>query len=62
MIYRSGSGRKELKMQFLNGIVRRIFAWPLILIGSILVDIGGCLIKAGAWAVDIDYKAIMEEE
>jgi len=45
-------------METANFIVRRIFAWPLILIGAALVILGGALVRAGAWAADIDVSDV----
>ena len=41
-----------------NMFVRRIFAWPICLLGAILVTVGGGLIRLGAWATDLDTSAI----
>lgn len=48
-------------MTLLNKIVRRIFAWPLVIAGAVIVNIGGALIIAGTWVMDYDVKEILAE-
>lgn len=43
-----------------NMFVRRLFAWPLIILGAIFTQIGGALLIAGSWIVDLDWRAAME--
>lgn len=35
---------------------RRCVAWPLVIVGYALTCIGGGLVKAGAWLVNIDVS------
>ena len=39
-----------------NRVVRRIVAWPLILIGAGLTQLGCGFIRIGAWAIDLDVS------
>ena len=34
--------------------IRRVFAYPLLYLGMILSELGGCLIRIGAWCIDVD--------
>jgi hypothetical protein len=45
-------------MSILNQFVRRLFAWPLVILGTLFVHIGGLLIKAGAWTIDFDISDV----
>jgi hypothetical protein len=48
-------------METANKIVRRIFAWPLTLIGVALVQLGGGLLQVAAWILDIDTSEVWDE-
>jgi hypothetical protein len=45
-------------MDLANRIVRRIFAWPLTLIGIVFVQLGGGLLHLAAWILDIDVSEV----
>jgi hypothetical protein len=45
-------------MHALNFIVRRIFAWPLVIVGTSFVALGGAMIRGAAWAIDLDVSNI----
>jgi hypothetical protein len=39
-------------------LARRVFAWPIVLVGAVVVESGGLLIRFGAWLVDIDTEGL----
>lgn len=39
-------------------LVRRFFAWPLLMLGVIVVECGGYLILAAAWIADISVNDV----
>jgi hypothetical protein len=45
-------------MKFIDLIIRRIVAWPLIIVGAGLVSFGGEFIRLGAWIVNIDVSDV----
>lgn len=48
-------------LKAINKWVRRLFAWPLVLIGAVLVQAGGGLIIAGSWALDYDVAELLSQ-
>ena len=45
----------------LNKSTRRVFAWPLVLVGVGFVQLGGWMICAGAWAMDFDVSQLLSQ-
>jgi hypothetical protein len=43
--------------KYCNWVLRRIFAYPLVAVGVVIVEIGGLLIRIGAWCVDMQFAA-----
>ena len=43
-------------MKILNGVVRRMFAYPAWIVAVILLEIGGLLIRFSAWCIDFELS------